>query len=510
MDSYHPRKLGSLQNISIHSLWGTVRFRQIAVVLLLFTCIVHYFERIKPRWTIQQCQWKSWEKWPKGSEPHHSLIYGDPQIVDDFSYPHYPALLSHAVRWFSDNYLHRNHRIIGSTLEPHSILFIGDLFDGGREWEDTVWYSEYKRFNSIFDPLPEVRQFKQIPGNHDIGFGLGVNFDKYSRFRSYFGNADEYVLLGNHSVVLMDTVSLSCHNDTRVKEQSELFLNSLAEPNHPSKKYPRIVLTHVPLYRATETQTCGKFRENQKEPFPVVRGVQYQTVLEYEMSQNILNYIKPSIVFSGDDHDYCHIKHPFFNVNTPYNDLQEYGTPGVDFANEVTVKSSAMTGGIKKPAIQLISMWNPLDDGDDGFSKDWKPAGGESKVVDSKTVKTELCYLPSAYQPLAHYTINLALSILWIFVCSITGRFGARLNMTFDFYYRKVLGLLRSKLKVESNIDLMKPIKKTDDHFEYKIVKYFFLTWDCSTFTNWLDFFINSLLIVAGYGIILTVYFVSI
>jgi 3',5'-cyclic AMP phosphodiesterase CpdA len=110
---------------------------------------------------------------------------------------------------FTDNYLHRNYNLYNKILNPDSIIFVGDLYDGGREWNDTPWMHEYKRFNKIFISLKGVRQLKQVPGNHDAGFGNGIDFEKYSRFKVYFGNADEVVLLGNHSIVLLDTVS--CH-----------------------------------------------------------------------------------------------------------------------------------------------------------------------------------------------------------------------------------------------------------------------------------------------------------
>lgn len=488
--------------------WQRIRWNQIIIIFLSFIGIVHYFERVKPRLVLNSCNWSKWEDWPKGSTPHHSFIYGDPQIIDDYSYQISSTSLW-LFQWLADNYLHRNHQLINSVLNPHSILFVGDLFDGGREWDNEKWYIEFKRFNKIFNTVPNVRQYRQIPGNHDVGFGTGIHFDKYSRFKSYFGNANDYAVLGNHSVILMDTVSLSCSNDTRVSMESETFLEALSDSNHPSKKYPRIVLTHVPLYRFADSQTCGKFREKQV-PFPLHKGKQYQTVLEFKQSQRILGGINPSIIFSGDDHDYCHIRHPLGESKGTKIDDQsiQMGKPGIKYADEVTVKSSAMTGGIKKPAIQLISMWNPMDD--KTIENSWTLPKGESKVVDSMTVKTELCYLPNPMQPLRHYSICFTISILWIFVCTIPVKYGSSLNLRVNHYAKRIMNLIKRVTKTGNDINLTEIEPKRNDDKYSIIFKSIFLEWNVSKRKDWIDFFVNSFLIVIGFLLILLTYFKTI
>lgn len=137
-------------------------------------------------------------------------------------------------------------------------------------------------------------------------------------------------------MVLLDSISLS-HPDKLIRKEPDNFLDQLN--NRISSTFPRILLTHVPLFRNPATQTCGPHREKRK-PFPLQRGDQYQTVIEYEISRRILNTIKPTLIFAGDDHDYCDI-------------TQEYDGGA---AREITVKSAAMTGGIKHPAVQLLSL----------------------------------------------------------------------------------------------------------------------------------------------------------
>ena len=40
--------------------------------------------------------------------------------------------------------------MIHSVLAPDTTIFLGDLFDGGRYWDDKQWIDEYKRFTKIF------------------------------------------------------------------------------------------------------------------------------------------------------------------------------------------------------------------------------------------------------------------------------------------------------------------------------------------------------------------------
>jgi hypothetical protein len=495
-------------NIRKDTIFQHIRWKQVIILYLALFTIIHYFERIKPSSVIKSCMWDHWESWPKNSDPHHSIIIGDPQIVDEFSYPNRTWIATAFSKMFTDNFLHRNHNLYNKILNPDSIIFVGDLFDGGREWNDTQWTHEYKRFNKIFNPLKGVRQLKQVPGNHDVGFGNGIDFEKYSRFKAYFGNADEVVLLGNHSIVLLDTVSLSCTDDPRVNVRSQKFLSTFQDSENPYKHYPRIAISHVPLYRFTELQTCGKFRESDKK-FPVVRGKQYQTVLEYEISQKIINTINPILIFSGDDHDYCHIRHPFNKLNSMSKEDYEFSVgdhPGQKYTDEITIKASSASGGIKKPAIQLLSLWNP----DNKPNDNWKLKNKESQTVDSETAITHLCYLPSPYQPLFHYANFLILSITWIYVCTIKIDLGYSLNLTFEKYGKKVKRIIRKVFKKDiKSVDMSHLDKKQITVYE-KYLHFILFEWEIENIRNWKTFFLNSGLVVILFFLTLLWYFKSI
>lgn len=98
-----------------------------------------------------------------------------------------------------------------------------------------------------------------------------------------------------------------------------------------------ILVSHIPLARP-ESATCGPLSEHGR----ILKGVGtgYQNLLGSDTSRFLLNEIKPDIVFSGDDHDYCEITHP----------------GGI---KEVTVKSFSSNAGVRRPGLQLLSLVPP-------------------------------------------------------------------------------------------------------------------------------------------------------
>jgi len=98
-----------------------------------------------------------------------------------------------------------------------------------------------------------------------------------------------------------------------------------------------ILFTHIPLFRSPQS-SCGPLRE--KGTLPAVRGLGYQTQLTPETSELLFNELEPTLIFSGDDHDYCEYTHTVHNRRIP----------------EVTVKSLSIAMGIRQPGFQLLSL----------------------------------------------------------------------------------------------------------------------------------------------------------
>lgn len=353
-------------------------------LLAFWLALVHHMERTRVTHALDACQWQKWENWEgakAANAPHRVAVMADPQLVDEHTYPHLPRLVNHLLRRMSDNYLYANYRAMQEQLDPHTTIFIGDLFDGGRDWDDEMWLAEYHRFNTIFPERPGRTSYRGLPGNHDIGF-QNISLATVARFAKHFGTANDYYVLGNHTFIQMDTISLS-HPDEAVSADARAFFEAL--PNKIDPHLPRIFLTHVPLYRDPKVELCGPGREL-KKPFPLQRGVQYQTVIDYAFSEPILRILSPILVFSGDDHDYCDAVHVDYSDNSRL------------LAREISCKTPSMTNGIKKPAIHLLSLNNPLD------AKDA-----------SKTYETTMCLLPSPYLGIKVYSFCLLASYALIY-----------------------------------------------------------------------------------------------
>jgi ethanolamine phosphate phosphodiesterase len=439
------------------------------------------------------------------SQPHHILLVADPQLVDPHTYPGRPWPLSSLTIIYTDLYLRRSYRHLQQRLVPDSTLFLGDLFDGGREWATAktrspekrykkygtdFWKREYTRFAELFlrgwmygyeasaaAPMGR-RLIASVPGNHDLGFASGIQPAVKSRFDAHFGPLNRVDILGNHSIVSLDTVSLSAMDQVDPKTGSsgagdgsavatanshlwkpvEDFLTNArpqrqraiqheyrqlrslpqtgskalgflpfvpeakdlqdaypAErtfdrlPTIPSSQFPTIVLSHVPLYRPAGTP-CGPLREG-RPSISLTAGYQYQNALTPLISQDIIKHLVPEevvMIYSGDDHDYCEIEHNEFTGRI----------------KEITVKSMSWAMGVRKPGVQLLSLWNPLD--------------LESLVSDTPlhtpkdTIQNRLCLLPDQLSIFIRYGQLLILTLVVLAVSSVRSK-----HSTSDYDYER-------------------------------------------------------------------------
>jgi hypothetical protein len=365
------------------------------------------------------------------------------------------------------------------NLYPDSTIFLGDLFDGGREWSvdahwdnpdkswkgygERFWLREYNRFGKMFfdtftksGVAPRDGQTKRrrliasLPGNHDLGFAAGVQRPVRERFEAYFGEGNRVDIIGNHSFISIDSVSLSAKDqpdgtDYQIWRPTEDFLDTVQETrsrsiaeemrlihgvdsrpkfNHTeietedlgaavlppfrdmSKAHiPTILLSHVPLYREPGTP-CGPFRErhpptlgpngkplerDDRNAISVTAGYQYQNVLAHDLTKDIATKIgNIQYAFSGDDHDYCEVVH------------RRYPSGGGGI-REVTVKSISWAMGVRRPGFEMLSLWNPVDA--DGVPLTTQKAG------DGVTLQAHLCLLPDQLAIFIRYGLLLTLTL---------------------------------------------------------------------------------------------------
>ncbi|CCJ31489.1 unnamed protein product, partial [Pneumocystis jirovecii] len=173
---------------------------------------------------VNHCMWSQWENWENGAHPYRVALIGDPQLVDKGTYNR-SFILTALTNFYTDKYMKRNWKYLNNQLHPQSLIFLGDLLDGGRDLEmkkyristleeqkilkKTRWIKEYRRFDDVFFQPPGVKVISTLPGNHDIGFSDGVTLKRLNRFRAYFGESSSSYTIGNHTFVLLDTISLS-------------------------------------------------------------------------------------------------------------------------------------------------------------------------------------------------------------------------------------------------------------------------------------------------------------
>jgi ethanolamine phosphate phosphodiesterase len=416
------------------------------------------------------------------------LLVADPQLVDPHTYPGRPWPLSSLTVLYTDLYLHRSYSLLQDSLRPDATLFLGDLFDGGREWgtgDSTspeeryrkygkkFWLKEYIRFSNIFlrswykgssvsSEEPTGRRLTaSLPGNHDLGFAAGIQMPVKERFEAYFGPGNRIDIIGNHSFVQLDTVSLSAMDqvdpktgssgagdgsaaatassniwrpvkdfligakslraqaiqrtcdlkfkrkmppaplfEAEVRPADEVDARvKLHDPQLPvaSSQFPTIVLSHVPLFRSGDAD-CGPLRERGSS-IPLHAGYQYQNVLTPLISADIIKHLTPeevTMIYSGDDHDYCEIEH------------NEY----TGRVREITVKSISWAMGVRKPGVQLVSLWNPVDV-EKAMSDD------PSLSTPRGTVQNHMCLLPDQLGIFIRYVQVLGLTIVVLLLSAI-------------------------------------------------------------------------------------------
>ena len=390
---------------------------------------------------------------------------------------------------------------IQSVLAPGSVFFLGDLFDGGREWstgegeggqsvdrrwrkyDSRFWLKEYKRFGRIFfntwlgggQDQSDRKIVAGLPGNHDLGLGNGIRLPVRKRFQAYFGNGNRIDIVGNHTFVSLDTVSLSAKGqpnpatgsqgidesnkdiwglveqflhttkgekartiarELRVrhgKEENDLMNSDIIELEDPrawtipmdfdpikNTDIPSIILTHVPLYRAPGTP-CGPLREHyppsktdsgEAPEKDDANAIAVQQGVQY---QNVLTHeiSKELVELVGD------VSHVFSGDDHDYCDVIHRGyTSKNGGIREVTVKSISWAMGIRKPGFLLLSLWNPVDEEGKATRED---------ATKASTIQTHLCLLPDQLAIFIRYSLLLAFTVVVLFARAVRIAYGPAL-----------------------------------------------------------------------------------
>ncbi|KAL4886806.1 hypothetical protein BJY04DRAFT_176590 [Aspergillus karnatakaensis] len=454
-------------------------------LILLWVCTLWWGERSVFRKSLESCAWNAWENWPSDATPHHVAFIADPQLVDPHTYPGRPWPLSTLTIKFTDQYMRRAFSSIQHDFDPDSVVFLGDLFDGGREWgtsrstspeerwrkyNDDFWKAEFHRFTKIFSgpwttqethstELRGRRIIGSLPGNHDVGFGSGVQLPVRDRFQNFFGNGNRVDIIGNHTFVSVDSPSLSAMDqpdphtgstgkgsgdgdrpNQQIWQQPEDFLNAMdvhrgraetnelrflgesrkgrlfkhevgevaesvvsQEPSSDIVGFPTVLLSHVPLHRDPATP-CGPLRERYP---PSAEGLEHDEQNALKLSggyqyQNVLTKTISNDIVSKIGPNLVQIYSGDDHDYCEITHREFSGSP-----NEITVKSLSWAMGVRKPGFLLTSLWNPID-----------PSTGKS-IGTEPTLQNHLCLLPDQLSIFIHYGLILALTLITLIIRSV-------------------------------------------------------------------------------------------
>ncbi|PWN42799.1 hypothetical protein IE81DRAFT_347167 [Ceraceosorus guamensis] len=198
--------------------------------------------------------------------------------------------------------------------------------------------------------------------------------------KAHDGTGDSATLPPTHEIILLDALALArmrapseaSDDDASVEGAHEVkdFLNKLAKrKDHP----PRVLMTHIPLYRpaGTPCNLAGATHGVTREARSSLRegedaGHTYKNEIGQAVSRWVLESVRPSVVFSGDDHDHCEMLHdvPEVRSSSQSNSLWRSDIRNLPWlppnkVPELTLKGFAMTDGIRHPGYALLHLYPP-------------------------------------------------------------------------------------------------------------------------------------------------------
>lgn len=318
-----------------------------------------------------------------------------------------------------------------------------------------------------------------LPGNHDLGLGDGIRVPVRRRFNVFFGEGNRVDVIGNHTFVSVDTVSLSAkgqqhpgagtqgisdeahsraiwepteeflHSTNALKAraihralrtqhglaedepQDAIVLDTSDEVTHTTPiqslndtEIPSIILSHVPFFRPEGTP-CGPLREK----FPPSKskdGKQLEkdlpNAIPYWAGDQYQNVLTPEV--SREIVDFVSgTSHVFSGDDHDYCELVHHGYNSERGAiREITVKSISWAMGVRNPGFLLVSLWNPVN---------LRGVSIDPDAIKNGTIQSHLCLLPNQLSIFAFYAYLFALTVLTLFVQAFRSeRYGSSSNGT--------------------------------------------------------------------------------
>ncbi|KDQ27671.1 hypothetical protein PLEOSDRAFT_1104353 [Pleurotus ostreatus PC15] len=326
-------------------------FRYLGILTVLWGELGGYL------WVLWTCRWPETGLSRQAERPTHVLLISDPQVryplsalVGDNSFlgPFRQFLYDTSIRknWYIAKHFH-----------PDAVVVLGDMLARGKYARTQAEYNAYaQKFDNIFRTRHSIPTYF-IPGNNDIGMGTAVPVSKHIRqyYKERFGELNQRIVIRGHAFILLDAPGLVDEDYQRNAQFTEYdqwhplpegpveFVHNFKSTQNASQ--PTILFSHIPLARP-DAASCGPLRERGTIRRNVGHG--YQNTLGKQTTTFLLQVLQPSIVFSGDNRDYCDYIHRLGGASDE--------APPV---REVTVKSFSPTRHIRHPGFQLLSFVSP-------------------------------------------------------------------------------------------------------------------------------------------------------
>ncbi|KAA8541560.1 hypothetical protein F0562_022712 [Nyssa sinensis] len=365
-------------------------------------------------------------------------VVTDPQMMDKTSLHLAPKSLALEIaQFYTDLFMRRAFMASVLPFKPNVILFLGDYFDGGFILSDEEWQESLSRFKRIFDlnMLEGANiQVYYIPGNHDIGYAafLSRTPEAIRRYEDEFGTRNYRFTVGKVDFIAIDAQALDGHSQG---SQTSATWNFIKNVSKDTSLTPRVLLTHIPLYRPDET-SCGPQRASPVINQRVSRAahnqeILYQNYITEEATNNLLDLIRPVLILSGHDHDQCTVTH-----------MSKHGP-----IREHTVGTISWQQGNLYPSFMLLSATN----------LSFPNASGPEDAI-----STHLCFLPVQLYIYIWYLCLFVLTLLVPLLWPTSG-------MRFSNHFGDLMGYIRSL--ISSHIFRGGTKEKNDDeNCEYDMI----------------------------------------
>ncbi|KAK6267795.1 hypothetical protein QUC31_011955 [Theobroma cacao] len=375
-------------------------------------------------------------------------VLADPQIMDKTSLRLPPKSLAlEIVQFYTDLYMRRAFFSSILPLKPDVILFLGDYFDGGPYLSDKEWQESLSRLKHMFglstEEIYSSIKVYHLPGNHDIGYSSLQSHkpEVVGRYEKEFGSRNYRFVVGKVEFIAVDAqtldgtltyASFTANRQGSVASASWDFVSNVSSDH---QLYPRVLLTHIPLYRPDWTD-CGPHRSspiiNQRLLHSIPdQEIRYQNYVSEESSNQLLNLIKPVLVLSGHDHDQCTVAH-----ESKSGSVKEH-----------TLGTISWQQGNLYPSFMLLSASNSSLPG-----ASWP----------EKAVLTHLCFLPMQTHIYIWYLIQFVLTILALLLWPTSG-------LSFCHYFGDLMECIRKSISLSIFRDGTKE-KNEDENCEYEMV----------------------------------------